>query len=180
MKKLFLVLLFLVIAAQSFAGGLSAWQEQTAYDHTLEHDGGAGGWVCLSVDTSSCCFHRFYFYEGHIIAHTDSVFFIINERKETIQQFDNEKLWQKAIADQGLDPFWKREYDDNYGIDKLWGPLLFVFCPFPFLLPLLSLFCVISLLFPWRWARGFRKHYVWVYPALFILLLLFTYMNESL
>lgn len=180
MKQICFILLFLAGTVRSFAGGLSFWQERTPYGHTIEHDGGAGGWVCLSLDTSSVCFQQFYFYKGHTIARTDSAFFIINEKEQIIQRFTNKALWQKAIAAQGLEPFWKREYNDNYGIDKIWMPFCFVFFPFPFLLPLLWLFCLISLLFPWRWARGFRKHYAWIYPAFFIMVLLIYDLPGSL
>lgn len=180
MKKILLLALMLT-SLNSFAGGLSAWQEDTPYGYKIDHDGTAEGWVCLSLDTTSVCFKEFYFYKGYTISQSDSLYYIINERKETVQKFSNEKEFLQQIKAQNLEPFFKREFNSNYSSafgDGLFFMILLV--PIPFLIPLLWLFCVISLLFPWRWAYGFRKHFAWIYPSIIFVMILYSALPQSI
>lgn len=179
-RYFFVLLLLLNMVSLAFAGGMSAWQEKTPYGHDIEHDGTAGGWICMQIDTNSVCFQHFYFYKGHTIAESKSEFFIINEKTERIQKFTNQEQWRKAVIVQKLVPLWKREYNDNYGIDKFAGAILLILVPIPLFLPLLWLFCAISLLFPWAVARGFRKHFAWVYPVLILAVFLYYNIPQSL
>lgn len=179
--KKYLIILLVLCSLNSFAGGLSAWQEDTPYGHKIDHDGTAGGWVCLSIDTTSVCFQQFYFYKGHTVAHSDSLYFIINERKETVQEFNNKAKWQLAIEQQNLNPIFKREYNSNYSSIFGDGILFFiVFFPVPLLMPILWLCCLISLAFPWRWARGFRKHFSWIYPSIILIMIIYSSFPQSI
>jgi hypothetical protein len=180
MKKQLFVLL-LLCSLNTFAGGLSSWEERTPYGHKIDHDGSAGGWVCLSMSTNSVCFQQFYFYKGYTIAHSDSLYFIINEDKETVQEFKNEKQWRQAIDQQNLKPIFKREYNADYS--SIFGDGIFffiVFFPVPLLMPLLWLFCLISLAFTWQWARGFRKHYAWIYPSIVLIMITYSILPQSI
>ncbi|MFC4211841.1 hypothetical protein ACFOWA_11645 [Pedobacter lithocola] len=181
MEKNWLFTFFFLSSLTCSAGGLSAWQEDTPYDHKIDHDGTSGGWVCLALDTTSVCFKEFYFYKGCTIAKSDSLYYIINERKATVQQFNNQKNWLKAIKAQNLEPFFKREFNSDYS--SAFGDGLFffiVFFPFPFLLPIMWLCCVFSLLFPWAWAMGFRKHFSWVYPTIIFIMILYSSLPQSI
>lgn len=180
MKKQLLFFIFFIAASNCFAGGLSAWEEKTPYGHSIYHDGTAGGWVCLSMDTTSTCFQHFYFYKGHTIAHSDSLYFIINEGKETVQEFNNEQQWLQAIKQQNLKPLFKRAYNSNYS--SIFGDGIFffiIFFPIPLLLPIIWLFCLISLAFSWKWAKGFRKHYAWVYPSIVFIMIMYSIFPQS-
>lgn len=180
MKKQLLFLVLFIASINCFAGGLSAWQVDTPYGHSIDHDGSAGGWVCLSMDTNSVCFQHFYFYKGHTIAHSDSLYFIVNERKETVQEFKNEQQWLQAIKQQNLKPLFKREYNADYS--SIFGDGIFffiVFFPIPLLMPLLWLGCLISLAFPWQWAKGFRKHYSWIYPSVVLIMIMYSIFPQS-
>lgn len=180
MKRYLLLAILTFYYFNSNAGGLSAWQEDTPYGHKIDHDGSAGGWVCLAIDTNSLCFKHFYFYKGHTIASSDSLYFIINERNETVQQFTNEKNWQNAIKQQGLKPLFKREYNANYS--SIFGDGIFfviVFFPIPLLMPIIWIACVISLAFPWKWAKKTRKHYAWIYPSIILLMVLYSIFPQS-
>jgi hypothetical protein len=181
MKKFLLFLPLFLTTLGCFAGGLSAWQEETPYGHTIYHDGSAGGWVCLSIVTNSICFQHFYFYKGHTVAYSDSSYFIINERKETVQKFTNEQQWLEAIQQQNLKPIFKREYNSDYS--SIFGDDIFfflVFLPVPLLMPILWLCCLISLAFPWQWAKGFRKYYAWIYPSIVLILIMYSIFPQSL
>jgi len=178
-KNLFFLVLFL-ITLSCYAGGLSAWQEETPYGHTIDHDGSAGGWVCLSMGKNSACFQHFYFYKGHTVAHSDSLYFIINERKEIVQEFKSELAWRRAIKDQNLKPLFKREYNSDYS--SIFGDGIFffiVFFPIPLLMPILWLCCLISLVFTWTWAKGFRKHYAWIYPSIIFVMVMYSVFPQS-
>ncbi|MCZ4244128.1 hypothetical protein [Pedobacter punctiformis] len=166
-----MMLLFWFAPFKSFAGGLSAWQEETPYGHEIEHDGTEGGWIRMQLDSTSITFQNFYFYKHYTVAYSDAEFYIVNEKTAVVQRFVNKQQWESALNKQDLEPFWKREYNDNYGVDKAWAPLLLIFLPFPFLLPVLWLICVISLFFTTRRFYGFRKHFLWIYPVLYILVL---------
>lgn len=180
MKNILLLILMLA-SLNTFAGGLSAWQKDTPYGHKIDHDGTAGGWVCLSLDTTSVCFTHFYFYKGHTIAQGDRLYYIINERNETVQKFSDKMEFSQQIKAQNLEPFFKREYNSDYSSafgDGLFFMILLV--PIPFLTPLLWLFCISSLLFPWRWAFGFRKHFAWIYPSVIFILILYSVLPQSI
>lgn len=181
MKKYQLLLVLLLVSHYLFAGGLSAWQEDTPYGHKINHDGAAGGWVCLSMDTASVCFQQFYFYKGHTVAQSDSLYFIIDEQKETVQEFQNKGQWQQAINEQNLNPIFKRTYNANYS--SIFGDGIFffiVFFPVPLLLPILWLFCLVSLAFSWKWGRGFRKHYAWIYPSIIFVMMMYSLFPQSI
>jgi hypothetical protein len=171
-ERLYWFLLFIFLSGKTFAGGLSAWQEDTPYGHSMDHDGMAGGWIYMQIDTTSVGFQQFYFYKGYTIAHSDSAFYIIDEKANHIQKFNSNAQWQKAIAEQNLKPLLKREYNSSYGIDKVLGPVFLLMAPFPLLLPLLWGFCLISLFFRWQRAKFFRKHYTWIYPTILLLVFL--------
>ena len=179
--KKYLLILLVLCSLSAFAGGLSAWQEETPYGHKIDHDGTAGGWVCLSMDTTSVCFQQFYFYKGHTVAHSDSLYYIIDEEKETLQTFKNKDQWIRAIEKQNLDPAWKREYNANYSSIFGDGILFFiVFFPVPLILPIFWLSCLISLAFPFKWAKGFRKHFSWIYPGLIFLMIIYSIFPQSI
>ena len=98
----YIILLILVCSVKSFAGGFSAWQKESPYGHNMEHDGAAGGWVCMDLDTNRLCFQSFYFYKGYTIAQSVDRYYIINESKESFQQFTDKKQWRLAIKQQNL------------------------------------------------------------------------------
>ncbi|MBV8252018.1 MAG: hypothetical protein JO154_05370 [Chitinophaga sp.] len=172
--------LFLLIPFRSFAGGLSAWEEMTPYNNTIAHDGTSGGWITLTMDTTTVSFKHFYFYRGYIVASADSLQYIINEKTKSIQQFTDVNAWQQAIAQQHLDPLWKREFDDCYGTDKFGRILLLLLFPIPLLVPILWLICLISLLFPTRKLIKIRRHFSWIYPAIVVLVILYDTLPQSI
>ncbi|RAJ08653.1 hypothetical protein LX64_01307 [Chitinophaga skermanii] len=174
---LFLLLSFTAIT--SYAGGLSAWSEKTPFNHIIEHDGTAGGWVSLYLDTTTVNFKNFYFYKTYLIAYDDSLQYIINEKTSTVQQFHNETAWKAALKEQSLEPIWKREYNSNYGTDKLAVIFFLIFVPFPLLLPIFWLVCIVSLALPSRKMWVFRKHFSWVYPAVILWALLSDWVPQS-
>lgn len=176
------VLLFLSLfqPAKVFAGGLSAWEETTPGGNTIGHDGTSGGWITLTMDTTTITFKRFYFYKGNVVATSDSSWYIANESTKRVQEFRDEATWKAAIKTQHLKPFWKREYDDHYGSDKFGMLLLLVLVPFPLFIPLLWLVCVVSLLFSYSRFLPFRKHFSWIYPVVVILVLLANSCPQSI
>ncbi|MFB6456786.1 hypothetical protein ACE38W_16055 [Chitinophaga sp. Hz27] len=175
-----LILLTFLAPLSCMAGGLSAWEEETPYHHTLSHDGESTGWVMLSMDTTTLSFQHFYFYKGYIVASADSSQFIINEKTMTVQQFADVNKWQQAIAAQHLNPLWKREFDDCYGTDKF-GMMLFLFLvPVPLFFPLVWLACVISLFFPTRKLLKLRRSISWILPTTAILAWLYYAFPQSI
>jgi hypothetical protein len=183
--KQFLFYIFYIISLlcynKLYASGLSAWTEKTPYGHELYHDGTEGGWITLSLDTTSVSFKYFYFYKGNTIAHSDSFYLIINEKTQIIQEYYDEKIWKTKLKEQNLIPFLEREYNSNYSSGFGNGIIfLLFFLPFPFLLPILWLICIISLAFPTRKLYGFRKHFSWIYPAIIFVVLMIDLFPQSI
>jgi hypothetical protein len=179
-ETLIVSILFILMPAVSFGSGFSAWSDTTPYGHEMEHDGTEEGWILLRLDTTSVSFKHFYFYKNHTIAYSDSLYFIVNEQTESIQEFTQPDRWQAALATQHLQPIWKREYDANYSSDKVGMVLLVLMIPIPFLGPVLWLVCVISLFFSSRKWYSFRKHYAWIYPLLLLSVYIFVSVPQSL
>ena len=180
LNRLYLVIMvFFAVSTSAFAGGLSAWQEDTPYGHSIYHDGTSGGWIEMRIDTINIEFQHFYFYKGFTVAESDSSYFIIDEKNEQVEKFTDKAMWQRAIANKKLEPTFKRTYSSAYGVDKEWDPLLLFLLPIPLLLPILWLFCLISLFLPWKRAKGFRKYFVWIYPSLLLVVWLWYAIPQS-
>ncbi|UKJ08591.1 hypothetical protein [Solitalea lacus] len=174
--------LFMLITLTStcFAGGLSAWEECTPNGNKLYHDGEAGGLIELTVKDSSIWFKHFYFYKRHIIAEIDSTFYIVNEKNNTIEEFNNESDFKSTLNKKKLIPvFITRWYNVNYGIDKFWIPFSLVLLPIPFLMPIIWLLCLISLLFKSNKILLLRKLIVFGYPLIGILILIIYNFPQS-
>jgi hypothetical protein len=62
MNRSYLIMIMLLVSTSAFAGGLSAWREDTPYGHSMDHDGTAGGWIDMRIDTTNVSFQHFYFY----------------------------------------------------------------------------------------------------------------------
>ncbi|MBV7530848.1 hypothetical protein [Chitinophaga sp. sic0106] len=180
LRNILLALFALLLTATAFAGGMSAWEEKTPKGNTIYHDGTAGGWITLTMDTTEVMFRHFYFYKGCTIATDDSLHYIINENNNTVQRFDNEAAWKAAIKAQHLNPLWKREYNDSYGTDKFGHILLLIFFPIPLLLPILWLVCLISLFFPSGKFFAARKHFSWIYPVIVLLVIFYDNIPQSI
>jgi hypothetical protein len=163
-----------------FAGGLSAWEDDTPYGNKLYHDGEADKLVELTIDSSSVWFKEFYFYKNYIIAKTEGTFYIINERTNAIDEFHNELVFKKALAENELNPvFITRWYDENYGIDKFWFPFSMILLPFPFLMPIIWMISLVSLLRKLNKMLLLRKIIVWGYPIIVVLVLIIYNLPQS-
>ena len=177
-----LVFLLLAVPVNCVAGGMSSWSETTPHGHEMRHDGSSSGIIELYMPSNAVFFKHFYFYKNHIIAYDNNTFYIINEKTETVQEFINRNEWKEQIKKQKLKPLWKREYDADYSTALFGrGYLIFLFLlPFPLLLPLLWLICLISLLFRTRWMIGFRYHFSWSYPVVVFIVWLFEIFPQSI
>lgn len=180
-RLLFLIFIFQFFSGQQAkAGGFSAWTEKTPYGAEMYHDGTSDGIIVLSLDSQSVAFKHFYFYKGHVVARSDSYFFIINEKTQDVQIYRSEAIWKTKIDEQNLVPFLKREYNSDYssafGSGVFFLLLLF---PIPFIIPLLWLICLISLFFPSRRFYTFRKYVAWIYPTLVLIILFFDSYTQS-
>lgn len=174
------IMFFLFVPYTCIAGGLSAWTEYTPYGYEMYHDGTANSDIYLRMDTVGVSFKHFYFYKSHIIAHNDSLFFIINELTNEVQRFTDETEWKNELTNQKLEPLWKREYNVGYSSAFGSGLIWLILLPFPLLLPLIWFICLISLLFPGRFLLGFRKFFSWAYPLIFFILWLFAAFPQSI
>lgn len=178
--RLILTFLCLMFSFILKAGGLSAWRENTPYGYEMYHDGTSSYTIMMDIG-SGVSFKKFYFYKGHTIAQSDDVFYIIDEINGKVQEYKDKNQWEKALEEKNLVPFIKREYDHNYSSAFGSGVIfLLFFLPFPFLLPLIWVICLISLLFPTRRYIGFRKHFSWSYPAGVIFILLWDSTPQSI
>jgi hypothetical protein len=175
--RLFMLLAFSNVC---FAGGISVWEDVTPYGNKLYHDGGNDKLVELTVNDSHIWFKEFYFYKKHVIAREDGTFFIINEKTNAIDKFHNELDFKKALEEKKLTPvFITRWYNENYGTDKFWIPFLMVLLPFPFLMPIIWLICLISL-FRKSGKKFFLKKLVSIgYPAIVVLVLIIYNFPQS-
>ncbi|SET56378.1 hypothetical protein [Hymenobacter actinosclerus] len=184
MKILYVLLFWLltgICTGNASAGGLSAWQESTPYGHRLDHDGSAGGWITMTLDTTVVEFQHFYFYRQHTIADSRSGYLIINEASEQVQRFSSEAEWHQQLARQKLVPLWKRAYNANYSGIFGDGTFFFlVFFPFPLLVPLLWLACLMSLPFFGRKLYRLRRTISWLYPAICLVAVLLSVFPQSL
>lgn len=172
--------MLLAFSNACFAGPFSVWEDVTPYGHKLYHDGGSGKLVELTMDDSSVWFRQFYFYKNHIIAKERGTFYIINEKANTIDEFHNEKVFKKALEEKKLDPiFITRWYDDNYGIDKFWVPLSMFLFPFPFMMPIIWLICLISLFRKSNKMLFLRKVISIGYPIIVILVWIICNVPQS-
>ncbi|WP_268846636.1 hypothetical protein [Flavobacterium aestivum] len=176
------IYLFALVAFSNtcFAGEFSAWEDATPYGNKLYHDGGIGRIVELTIDDSSVWFNEFYFYKGHTIAKGKEIFYIINEKTNKIEEFHNEQAFKKALTEKKLNPiFITRWYDDDYGIDKFWVPISMILLPFPFIMPIIWLICLISLFTELNKMLLLRKIIVWGYPIIALLVLIIYNLPQS-
>lgn len=147
----------------------------------MYHDGTSHGLIILNMGENTVVFKHFYFYKNHIIAHSDLEYFIINEKKQTIEEYKDKIAWESELKKRNLTPFLLREYDCNYS--SAFGnssTLFFIFFPFPFFLPLLWIICFISLFFSNKKFYIFRKYFVWMYPGFLILIMIFDLYPQSI
>lgn len=178
---LFIAFFFIFCQINLYAGGLSAWTENTPYGHEIYHDGSADATITLSVDTTSVSFKHFYFYKGYTIANSDSDYFIINEKTNKIEEYKDQKIWKSKLEERNLVPYIQRDYDANYSSAFGSGIIfLLLFLPFPLLLPLLWLICLISLAFSTRKFYTFRKYFSWIYPLIIAVVLVFEVFPQSI
>jgi hypothetical protein len=135
MKSCFFFLCFLFARHSSTASGLGDWLATTPGGHYM---GNRGGGTFLSVKSSSeeiIQIRKWYFFKGHIMAATDSAFFILDESKREPRWFLSKREWEQAIEEAGLEPaLWTRWYTDNWRFfERMAIPLslagVFIFLP---------------------------------------------------
>ncbi len=173
MKNFLSYLFFIIILFTSkiYASGLSSWTIETPNGHELYYNGTSNKLISLYIGKGSISFKKFYFYKNHIIAHSQSEYYIINEKTEKVQKYSNEKIWNTQIKKQHLKPFFKREYDYSYSSffqDAML--LIIVFFPFSLLPLLIWVISLISLLFSTKKFYSFRRHYSWIFPTIILLI----------
>ncbi|MBS7256304.1 hypothetical protein [Flavobacterium branchiicola] len=172
--------MFLAFSNGCFAGGISSWEDVTPYGNRLYHDGENDELVELTVNNLNIWFKEFYFYKRHIVAIEKGTFFIINEKTNKVEEFHNEQAFKKALKEKKLIPVLiTRWHDENYGIDKFWVPFLMVLLPLPFLMPIIWLFCLISLLRKTNKKLFLKKMVTVGYPAIVVLVLIIYNFPQS-
>ena len=63
---------------------------------------------------------KFYFYKGHIIGYSDSLYFIFNEETEYFQLFESKWKWKGAISKAELRPYIRRWLDVGDDPQRWW------------------------------------------------------------
>lgn len=174
------IVLFVAFSNMCYAGGLSAWEDATPYGNKLYYDGGSERLVEFTLKEKEVWFKEFYFYKNYTVAKGDAAFYIIDEKKDKIEVFHNKQDFEKALKERELNPFFiVRWYDDNYGSDKFWIPFSLVLFPFPFLMPILWLICLISLFRQSDKMVFLKKTIVFGYPVIGVLVLIVYNVPQS-
>jgi hypothetical protein len=149
MKKIFLVITFLIFCKSFAIVGLGDWQYKTSYGNTFDNYSGDGITLFVHLEngvTEIKGLQKWYFYKGFIIGeHMDESsrleYFFMNEINSKVIFFDTFEESEKFKEENGLKPFIWTRWNDEKSIDSIF-PFLINFFAFIFVFIYIIVFLI--------------------------------------
>lgn len=112
-----LVCIWLFAIVPLFAGGWANWYAETPGGNQISWEYGVIGYSSAKGDVNIEGLESWYFYDGRIVGILKSPHagFVVDERTNAIQIFDDRMKWQSYCAEAKIVPrFWTRWYSTDW------------------------------------------------------------------